>query len=93
MRDPSEKKTVNKSLKMTENQCVRYETEAAEQGISFNQYVLNHLEHTETGLKPEIMVHIQNIVNEANAIADGDTDLRRLNKMNREAKKLWSLLK
>ena len=90
MRDPIEKKTVNMSLKMTESLRTHLKEQAAEKGTSFNNFVLSKLEHDENVLTPEMLVHIQNIVNEANAIAQGETEQKRINKMNQEEKSYGS---
>ena len=55
-------------------------------------YIVNSAIHSQKSVTPEIMVNIQNLVNTACAdIEESAPD--KAEKMEKEAKKLWSLLK
>lgn len=57
-----EKKTTNKSVKMTESQANFIKSKAEAQGMKFSEYMLDCAVH-ENRLTPEIAVKIQEILN------------------------------
>ena len=94
MRDAKEKKTITKTVKMTESQCKQIEEQATAHHMSFSSYLVTAAMHEDGCNLPEIVVLVQNIVNEANAlICNANLPENRRNKMNQEVNRLWSKLK
>ena len=94
MRDAKEKKTITKTVKMTESQCKQIEEKVAAHHMSFSSYLVMAGAHDGGCNLPEIVVMVQNIVNEVNAvICDANLPEDRKNQLNQEANRLWSKLK
>ena len=92
MRKESEKKTKVTSLRMTEERYQAIQKMADEKEMSMGSYIVNSAIHSQKSVTPEIMVNIQNFVNTAcEAVEEFAPD--KAKKMEKEAKKLWSLLK
>lgn len=64
-----EKKTTNKSVKMTESQANFIKSKAEAQGMNFSEYMLDCAVH-ENRLTPEIAVKIQEILNIVSEVYD-----------------------
>lgn len=92
MRKESEKKTKVTSLRMTEEQYQEIQKMADEKGMSMGSYIVNSAVYSQKSVTPEIMVSIQNIVNAACAVIE-ESAPDKAEKMEKETKKLWSLLK
>lgn len=89
MRSKAEKKDKSISLRVTETQYVGLNAQAEEQGLTLAEYVRDAVFHAENRLKPEQLVHIQNIVNMAcNAIREHAPEQAEY--MEKEVDKLWS---
>ncbi len=92
MRSESEKKTVIKSIKMTQNECSTIEQKAKEQGKSFSRYVVDSAtNNSENALTPTLAVKITNIVNMAEEIAK-QKNRRGISGLRKEVEEIWSLL-
>lgn len=77
---------------MTEEQYQAIQKMADEKEMSMGSYIVNSAIHSQKSVTPEIMVNIQNFVNTAcEAVEEFAPD--KAKKMEKEAKKLWSLLK
>lgn len=92
MRKESEKKTKVTSLRMTEEQYQTIQKMADEKEMSMGSYIVNSAMHSQKSVTPEIMVKIQNLVNAACGVIEKSAP-DKAEKMETEAKKLWSLLK
>ena len=92
MRKESEKKTKVTSLRMTKEQYQAIQKMADEKKISMGSYIVDSAIHSQKSVTPEIMVNIQNLVNTACAVIE-EFAPDKAEKMETEAKKLWSLLK
>lgn len=98
MKKNSEKKTLQKSLKMTEEEGIKIQTNANDLGKSFNAYVVKAaveyydcIHGKSHILNPEIMVKITNIVNMAAEIAQ-QQNRRGISKLRKDVNELWSEL-
>ena len=92
MRKESEKKTKVTSLRMTEEQYLAIQEMADEKEMSISSYIVDSAIHSQKSVTPDIMVKIQKLVNTAcRAVEKLAPD--KAEKMETEAKKLWSLLK
>ena len=77
---------------MTEERYQAIQKMADEKEMSMGSYIVNSAIHSQKSVTPEIMVNIQNFVNTAcEAVEEFAPD--KAKKMEKEAKKLWSLLK
>ncbi len=65
MRNPEDKKSVRKTVLMTENLAQSIEQEAKERGIKPNAVMNERLEHCKNDNKPPKMVEFQDFANEA----------------------------
>lgn len=92
MRKESEKKTKVTSLRMTEEQYQAIQKMADEKKMSMGGYIVDSAIHSQKSVTPEIMVNIQNLVNTACAVIK-ESAPDKAEKMETEAKKLWSLLR
>lgn len=92
MRKESEKKTKVTSLRMTEEQYQAIQKMANEKKMSMGGYIVDSAIHSQKSVTPEIMVNIQNLVNTACAVIK-ESAPDKAEKMEKEAKKLWSLLR
>ena len=91
MRNEKEKKTVQKSIKITPEQEAVIAKRMADTGCSFNALVIQSLFHGDNSLTPEILANIQEIVNCAMRAVDTGMDMR--DELEGGMKKLWSYLK
>lgn len=92
MRKESEKKTKVTSLRMTGEQYQAIQKMADEKEMSMGSYIVNSAIHSQKSVTPEIIVSIQNIVNTARVSVE-EFAPDKAEKMEKEAEKLWSLLK
>ncbi|MDE5937001.1 MAG: hypothetical protein K2G83_06325 [Ruminococcus sp.] len=92
MRKESEKKTKVTSLRMTEEQYHTIQEMADEKDMPMGSYIVDSAIHSQKSVTPDILVKIQNLVNTACAVIE-ESALDKAEKMETEAKKLWSLLK
>lgn len=92
MRKESEKKTKVTSLRMTEEQYQAIQKMVNEKKMSMGGYIVDSAIHSQKSVTPEIMVNIQNLVNTACAVIK-ESAPDKAEKMEKEAKKLWSLLR
>lgn len=91
MRSQEEQKHRVTSIRTTEEQYQRIKKQADERGMTMSNYLAVVGEHG-GGITPKVMLHLQNIVNEANAAVQNYAPEQK-KKMQREVNKLWSLLK
>lgn len=98
MKKNSEKKTLQKSLKMTEEEGIKIQANANELGKSFNAYVVKAaveyydcIQGKSRILNPEKMVKITSIVNMASEIAQ-QQNRRGISKLKKDVNELWSEL-
>lgn len=77
---------------MTEEQYQAIQKMVDEKEMSMGSYIVNSAIHSQKSVTPEIMVKIQNLVNTACAVIE-ESAPDKAEKMEKEAKKLWSLLK
>lgn len=92
MRSEEEKKTVIKSVKMTENECSIIEEKAKESGKSFSRYMVDSaVNGGGNTLSPQIPVIATNIINKAEEIAN-QKNRRGITALRKDAEKLWSML-
>lgn len=92
MRKSSEKKEKTTSVRMTEEQKQIIQEMAEQRGMSAGAYMVNSAIHSGKAITPEIMVHIQNLVNFACETVKEQAPKDK-SYMESEANKLWSLLK
>ena len=90
MRAKSEKRTVSKSLRMTEQLSDKLMKKAKEKNMSFGSYVVERLSHDDKLLTPEIISVIQEIVNQVNCC---NVDSEQKDNIKMECEKLWELLR
>ncbi len=84
-----EKRTITKSLKMSPDDLKIIEEKAKKKGMNFSRYMVESAVHGETGLTPEMLCRMENIIEQCVRIADkNDMDMLRM-----EADALWALLK
>ncbi len=87
-----EKKTITKSLKLSSDDLSIIEQKSREKGMNFSRYMIESAVHGETGLTPEILCRIENIIERCARIANenqaGDMELIRM-----EVDALWEYLK
>ena len=85
----NEKKSITKSLKLSPDIADKINEEAKLKGMNFSQYMIDCAIHKDNALTPEIMCHIENVIEMCVRIADENkNDLLRM-----EADKLWEYLK
>ncbi len=90
MKQKSQKDTT--SIRLNDEEKRILDEKAKEKGMSRSTYIREKALHGEEGLTPEMMVHIQNLVNEAfETIRYADMD--KAVSMEMEVNKLWTLLK
>lgn len=89
MRKPDEKKTVRKTILMTENTDLDIKREAMERGIKANAVMNERLNHSKSDNTPSKMVQFQNYANMAvemiSAYSEADAKI-----LEEEANKLWT---
>ena len=94
MRDQKEKKTVTKSAKMTETQCMYLEEQATLHHMSFGNYLVSEAMRSHGCDLPQITVIAQNITNEVNRLkCEYELPENATKKLDGEVQKLWSKLK
>ena len=88
MRKPDEKKTIRKTILMTENTDLDIKREAMERGIKANAVMNERLNHSKSDNTPSKMVQFQNYANMAVEMiaAYSEADAKILEE---EANKLW----
>ena len=92
MRSKDEKKTVTKSLKMTENECSIIKEKAKESGKSLSRYMVDSaVNGGGNTLSPQIPVIVTNIINKAEEIAK-QKNRRGITSLRKDVEKLWSML-
>ncbi len=88
MRKPDEKKTVRKTILMTEKTDLDIKREARERGIKANAVMNERLNHSKSDNTPSKMVQFQNYANMAvemiSAYSEADAKI-----LEEEANKLW----
>ncbi len=82
-------KMVPLPLRVPESVAKELKTEAKEKGQPVSKIALSRIQHHQNSLTPELMVHLQNIVNTAVEYA-GNTKTQELQK---EMSHLWKSLK
>lgn len=89
MRKPDEKKTVRKTILMTEKTDLDIKREAMERGIKANAVMNERLNHSKSDNTPSKMVQFQNYANMAVEMiaAYSETDAKILEE---ESNKLWT---
>lgn len=92
MRKSSEKKEAKTSVRMTEEQKRIIQEMADQRGMSAGAYMVNSAVYSGKAITPEIMVHIQNLVNFACETVKEQAPKNKAY-MESEVNKLWSLLK
>ena len=89
MRKPDEKKTVRKTILMTEKTDLDIKREARERGIKANAVMNERLDHSKSDNTPSKMVQFQNYANMAvemiSAYSEADAKI-----LEEEANKLWT---
>ncbi len=89
MRKPDEKKTVRKTILMTEKTDLDIKREAMERGIKANAVMNERLDHSKSDNTPSKMVQFQNYANMAvemiSAYSEADAKI-----LEEEANKLWT---
>ena len=92
MRKQSEKKDVIRSVRMTEEEDQNIVCLAKQRKQSVSAYMVEQSMHPGHGMRPELLVRIQNLLNTA-VQSEGKLDPEALNEMRKEANDIWSLLK
>lgn len=89
MRKPEEKKTVRRTVLMTQATSDSIDLEAKDRGIKPNAVMNERLEHPNTDNKPSSIVKCQDFANKAVQLMKqySDADAKYLE---REANKLWT---
>jgi len=70
MRSNEEKKTVTKSLKLSQKEQEYIQKCADEEGMSFGRYLVNCAIHKDTTVTPAMLVKLQEIVNTIQKLED-----------------------
>ncbi len=92
MKKESEKKEKRISVRFTDEQRRIAEQKAKEKNLTLSRYIAECVCHKENSLTPEIMVHMQNLVNTACDIVK-EYSHKDCAYMESEVNELWSLLK
>ena len=92
MRSEQEKKTSQKSVKMTQQEAEIIQQKANEKGVSFGRYMVDSaVKGDSNGNNPELMVEITDIANMAVEIAK-QKNRRGMAELRRRIGLLWSRL-
>lgn len=70
MRSENEKKSIVKSIKLSPLQEQQIMEQADKKGMKFSEYMLDYALHGNQGIKPQIAVKMQEIINMALEFAD-----------------------
>lgn len=88
----NEKKTIIKSMKMSPDIANYIEIEAKKRNMNFSQYMIDCAVHKESCITPEILCHMENIIEQCLSIAsiNNSSDIENIRM---EANALWECLK
>ncbi len=70
MKKQSEKKTMTKSIKLSQNEYEQIQKQAADKGMNFSEYIIDSAIHRQNTITPQIAVKVQEIANTALDLAD-----------------------
>lgn len=70
MKKQSEKKTMTKSIKLSQNEYEQIQKQAAEKRMNFSEYIIDSAIHRQNTITPQIAVKVQEIANTALDLAD-----------------------
>lgn len=70
MKKQSEKKTMTKSIKLSQNEYEQIQKQAADKGMNFSEYIKDSAIHRQNTITPQIAVKVQAIANTALDLAD-----------------------
>lgn len=91
MRKKEEKKTVRKTVLMTETLLQDIENEAKKRGIKPNAVMNERLKHHRNSLDPPLMAKIQDLANHASRVVQENAP-KEAKKIQREANEIWIYL-
>lgn len=91
MRKKEEKKTVRKTVLMTESLLQDIENEAKKRGIKPNAVMNERLTHHRNSLDPPPMAKIQDLANHASRVVQKNAP-KEAKKIQREANEIWKFL-
>lgn len=70
MKKQSEKKSMTKSIKLSQNEYEQIQKQAADKGMNFSEYIIDSAIHRQNTITPQIAVKVQEIANTALDLAD-----------------------
>lgn len=70
MKKQSEKKTMTKSIKLSQNEYEQIQKQAADMEMNFSEYIKDSAIHRQNTITPQIAVKVQEIANTALDLAD-----------------------
>lgn len=70
MKKENEKKSIVKSIKLSQKQYEYIQEQANNKGMNFSEYMIDSAMHRENHLSPQILVKVQEIANIADTLAD-----------------------
>lgn len=87
----SEKKTVTKSFKISQEDAELIEQKAASRHMNFSQYVTDCALHGENALTPGLLCKLENMIEQCKTMVGRDHP--GIEKINQEERELWESLK